>query len=384
MEYREAVEYLNSTNKLGSVLGLDTIKELLSRLGNPQDSLKVVHFAGTNGKGSTMAYLESILLCAGYSVGKYNSPAVFDEREVITVDKTPISEKDVAYYIEKIEKTCDEMVSDGFAHPTRFEIETAMAFSFFADLDLDVCLIECGLGGRDDATNVFKKNLLAVITSISLDHTKELGNTIEEIKKNKEGIVKEGCPVIYAKEDGSIDEINQDLAIRAAKELQKQGFKLKKYIDEGIAETLWPGRMEIISENPFVLIDGAHNPGAVKQLKDYIDLHFTNKRIAFIMGVLADKDYSEEASIIAGKATQIYTILPNNSRGLSEDKLADIISKYNPNVMAAESAKEAVDKAFGAAQNGQIDIIIAFGSLFILKDVKEAVKNQTVKAERRD
>ncbi|MBP5773618.1 MAG: hypothetical protein J6W35_06065 [Eubacterium sp.] len=372
MNYKQAKEYLESTNKYGSILGLETIKELLKRLGNPQDKLNVVHFAGTNGKGSTMAYLESILLCAGYSVGKYNSPAVFDEREIITVDKTPISEEDIAKYIEIIKKTCEEMVKDGLAQPTRFEIETALAFCFFADADLDICLIECGMGGRDDATNVFDDKLLAVITNISLDHTKELGETIEEIKENKEGIIKNDCPVVYAGTMGSIEEINQETAIRAAEELQKQGFKLKKYIDEGIEETYWPGRMETICEEPLFIIDGAHNPGAVLKLRDYIDLHFTNKRITFIMGVLADKDYTEEASIIGKKAIKIYTILPNNSRGLSANKLSDVFSEYNENTTPAKSIEEAVSCALDDVKNNETDMIIAFGSLSILRDIKEA------------
>lgn len=372
MNYTEAKEYLDSTNKYGSVLGLDTIKALLKRLNNPQDKLNVVHFAGTNGKGSTMAYLENILLCAGYSVGKYNSPVVFEERENITVDKTPISEEDVAKYITVIKKVSEDMVSDGLNHPTRFEIETAMAFMFFAEAELDVCLIECGMGGRDDATNVFEDKLLAVITNISLDHTKELGETIEEIKENKEGIIKNNCPVVYAGTMGSIEEINQETAIRAAEELQKQGFKLKKYIDEGIAKTYWPGRMETICEEPLFIIDGAHNPGAVLKLRDYIDLHFTNKTITFIMGVLADKDFAEEANIIGKKATKIYTITPNNSRGLSASGLSDVISEYNDNVVATKSIEEAVESAVRDVQTNESDMIIAFGSLSILRDIKEA------------
>ena len=363
---------MESTNKYGSVLGLDTIKELLKRLDNPQDSLDVVHFAGTNGKGSTMAYLESILICAGYSVGKYSSPAVFDEREIITVDKTPISEEDVAKYITTIKDICDQMVADGLAHPTRFEIETAMAFCFFKDLDLDICLIECGMGGRDDATNVFEKPLLAVITSISLDHTKELGETVEEIRQNKEGIIKKDCPVVYAGTLGSIDDINRETATRAAGELQNQGFKLKKYIDEGIEQTFWPGRMETICENPLFIIDGAHNPGAILKLRDYIDLHFTNKRITFIMGVLADKDYSEEASIIGNKATKIYTITPNNNRGLDANRLASVMRENNSNVVASKTIGEAIRQAFTEVKNNESDMIIAFGSLSILKDIKEA------------
>ncbi len=373
MDYKEAKDFLDSTTKYGSILGLDTINELLKRLGNPEKSLNVVHFAGTNGKGSTIAYLESICLSAGYSVGKYNSPAVFNDREIITVDKTPISEMDVAKYVGQIKSVCNQMVADGFNHPTKFEIETAVAFCFFADLDLDICLIECGMGGRDDATNVFEKNLLAVITSISLEHTSELGSTIEEIKKNKEGIVKPGCPVVYAKEDGSIEDINKDLAIRAAEELQKQGFELKEYIDEGIANTTWPGRMETICENPLFIIDGAHNPGAILKLSDYIDLHFTNKRITFIMGVLADKDYSEEASIIGSKATKIYTITPNNNRGLGANKLADTVRKYNKNVVGSKTIDEAVRQAFDEVKTNKSDMIIAFGSLSILKDIKEAL-----------
>ena len=373
MEYTEAKEFLNSTSKYGSVLGIETIKELLKRLGDPQDELNVVHFAGTNGKGSTMAYLESILLCAGYSVGKYSSPAVFDEWEIITVDRTPISKEDVATYIEKIKPVCEEMVKDGLNHPTRFEIETALAFCFFADLDLDVCLIECGMGGRDDATNVFEKNLLSVITSISLDHTKELGETIEEIKENKEAIIKRDCPAVYAGTLGSIDDINQETAIHAAEELQKQGFKLKKFIDEGIEETYWPGRMETICENPLFIIDGAHNPGAILKLRDYIDLHFTNKRITFIMGVLADKDYGEEASIIGSKAKKVYTITPNNNRGLDANKLADTMREYNQNTVASKTIDEAVRQAIDEVKTNESDMIIAFGSLSILKDIKEAL-----------
>lgn len=373
MDYTKAKEYLDSTNKYGSVLGTETIKELLKRLDNPQDKLNVVHFAGTNGKGSTMAYLESILLCAGYSVGKYSSPAVFDEWEIITVDRTPISKEDVATYIEKIKHVCEEMVKDGLNHPTRFEIETALAFCFFADLDLDVCLIECGMGGRDDATNVFEKNLLSVITSISLDHTKELGETIEEIKENKEAIIKRDCPAVYAGTLGSIDDINQETAIHAAEELQKQGFKLKKFIDEGIEETYWPGRMETICEIPLFIIDGAHNPGAILKLRDYIDLHFTNKRITFIMGVLADKDYGEEASIIGSKAKKVYTITPNNNRGLDANKLADTMCEYNQNTVASKTINEAIRQAIDEVKTNESDMIIALGSLSILKDIKEAL-----------
>lgn len=373
MNYKEAKEYLNIVKKKGTVLGLDSIKELLNRLGNPEKNLKVVHFAGTNGKGSTMAYVESVLLDAGYQVGKYTSPAVFNEREIITVDDDYISEEDFAKYISEIKPLCDSMVEDGYAEPTVFEIETAMAYAYFSDLDLDICLIECGMGGKDDATNVFDKVLCSVITSISLDHTKELGSTIEEIKKNKEGIIKEGCPVIYAKDGEDIATINKNCAREVIDVLEHEGFKLSRYIVDGFDNAMWPGRMETVMTDPLFIIDGAHNPDAVSKLKDYIDLHFTNRRITFIMGVLADKDYSEEASIISKNAVKIITVTPENDRALDANSLSKTIGKYNENVAAAGSIKKAVDEALDSVSKNEADMIIAFGSLSYLKDVKEAL-----------
>lgn len=373
MNYQEAREFYNETTKYGSILGLETIKNLLERLDHPERELKVVQVAGTNGKGSTIAYLGSILMEAGYKVGFYNSPAVFNVREVIRVNSDYISEEDYASHMSVIKQKCEEMLEDGLPHPTAFEIETALAFLYLKNMECDICLIECGMGGRDDATNVFDKVLLSIITSISLDHTAFLGETIEEIKKVKEGIIKPGCPVVYAEEGDDIFAINQDTARRAAKELINQGFDLSDHIDSGIEHMIWPGRMEKISDNPLVIIDGAHNPDAVLKLHNYIKEHYNGCKITFVIGVLADKDYDEEMRIIAGDAEYIYTLTPNNSRGLDAEKLASTIKPYNSSVEPVQSAHNALQMAMKRVEDKKSDMILCFGSLSYLSELKNGI-----------
>ena len=207
MNYSEAREYLKNVNKLGSILGLNTIKELLKRLGNPQNELKVVHIAGTNGKGSIMTFVQNILMESGYKVGRYCSPAVFNEREIIRINDEYISEEQSADLLTRIKEKCDSMYSEGLPHPTSFEIETAEALMFFKEQNCDIALIECGMGGETDATNVFEKVLCSVIATISLDHTQFLGSTIEEITKVKSGIIKENCPVVMSKQTGEAESV---------------------------------------------------------------------------------------------------------------------------------------------------------------------------------
>lgn len=426
MNYSGAREYLREINKYGSVLGLDSIKELMRRLENPQKYLKVVHVAGTNGKGSTMTFLQSILMESGYTVGRYSSPAVFEYREIIRINNDYIDKDSLAEIISLIKKKCDEMVDAGLPHPTPFEIETAMAFVYFKQKKCDIVLVECGMGGETDATNVFEKVLCSVITTISLDHTQFLGDTISEIAKVKSGIVKQGCPVVVSKQSeeamktvseearrksakfivtnnvekleagdfitkfeyvasdnetycadlkmmGTYQAINAATAVEAALVLEKQGFEVKGNIKSGLENAFWPGRLEIISDSPFIVIDGAHNPGAVSELRKSIDLYFTNKRITFIMGVLADKDFSREAGIIADRAVNIITITPDNTRALDGEKLAETLREYNKKVLAAESIGKAVKLAKETVKNNQSDMILAFGSLSFLKDLKDTI-----------
>ena len=217
MNYNESMEYMEAIKKYGSVLGLDTIKTLLAKMGNPQDELKVIHVAGTNGKGSTSAFLQSILMESGYKTGRYSSPAVFEYREIIRTDNTYIREEEVADILTYIKSKCNEMVKESLPHPTPFEIETAMAFEYFKRKKCDVVLVECGMGGEGDATNVFKKVLCSVITTISLDHTKFLGSTIGEIARVKAGIIKDNCPVIVSNQtDEAVESIKKIAELKKA------------------------------------------------------------------------------------------------------------------------------------------------------------------------
>ena len=455
MNYSEAREYLKNVNKLGSILGLNTIKELLKRLGNPQNELKVVHIAGTNGKGSIMTFVQNILMESGYKVGRYCSPAVFNEREIIRINDEYISEEQSADLLTRIKEKCDSMYSEGLPHPTSFEIETAEALMFFKEQNCDIALIECGMGGETDATNVFEKVLCSVIATISLDHTQFLGSTIEEITKVKSGIIKENCPVVMSKQiveaesvikkvckqnnskliipteqdsenveiDGLTTKVtykasnnkeyilnlqalgtyqikNAKTAVEVALVLDKaltektnicdesdknngtgmknninnSGNTIEKNIKKGIEKTVWPGRMEVISKEPLIIIDGAHNPGAVLELRKTLDLYFTNKRITFIRGVLSDKDFSKEAEIIADRAERIITITPNNSRGLDGHKLAETLVKYNHNVQVADSLKQAAEESIDTIKENRADMILAFGSLSYLGELKQVVR----------
>lgn len=428
MNYSEAREYLREVNKYGSVLGLDSIKELLRRLGNPENDLRVVHVAGTNGKGSTMTFLQNILMKSGYSVGRYSSPAVFEYREIISINNDYIDKDSLAEIISLIKEKCDEMLEEGLPHPTPFEIETAMAFVYFKKKMCDIVIVECGMGGETDATNVFEKVLCSVITTIGLDHTQFLGETISEIANVKAGVVKEGCPVVVSAQSkeavgtvkvvaeqknaelivannvdklevegfitkfkyvasnnetyladlkmmGTYQAINAATAVEAALTLEKQGYYVEKYIEVGLERAFWPGRLEMIYERPLIVIDGAHNPSAVSELRKSIDLYFTNKRITFIMGVLADKDFKQEAGIIADRAVNIITIKPDNARALDCEKLAVILREYNENVQTANSLDEAVRLAMKMVNNNQSDMILAFGSLSFLSDLKDTINN---------
>lgn len=431
MNYKEAREYLIEINKYGSVLGLESITKLLEAMGKPQEQLKVVHIAGTNGKGSISAFLQNVMVEAGYVVGRYSSPAVFDCDEIIQINGKNIEQEQLANIITIIKEKAERILQDCGFHPTPFEIETAMAFEYFKRKECDVVLVECGMGGESDATNVFQEVLCSVIASISLDHTAFLGDTIEEIAKIKAGIIKKNCPVIVSHQDekvmdvikniasknkaelikagvarisfndsknrmsytatngkiyetdiqmfGTYQRINIATAIEVVLCLEKQGFYLEKYMESGLAKANWKGRMEIISQDPLFIIDGAHNPGAMKELRNSIDLYFTNKRITFIMGVLADKDFRLETEIIADRAENIITVTPNNQRALSGKKLEETISKYNDNVHYADSIEAGVKQAIDSVKDKQSDMIIAFGSLSHLGDIKQAVK-----AERRD
>lgn len=429
MNYSEARKFVEETTKYGSILGLETIKTLLDELGNPQDKVKIVHVAGTNGKGSVFTFVQNVLLKAGYHVGRYASPAVFEYREIIQFDGKNITEEEFAKYMANVKSACDRMVSQGKHHPTSFEVETALAYLYFSNKPCDIVLIETGMGGETDATNVEKEALCSVITSISLDHMQFLGNTVEDIAKVKAGIIKENSDVVVSNQgesiinviesqaavknskvvvanepynikiDGYITSfdyvtandkklsvkismmgayqlINACTAIETLEILRSKGYDITdENIIEGMKNAKWPGRMEVVKEQPLIVIDGAHNPGAAIKLKESIEMYFTNKRIAFIMGVLADKDYSEEIKIVALLAKKIFTITPDNKRALNGEALALAVADSNKNVTFEPTLEEAVKEAENLYRNNEIDMILAFGSLSYLGDLKNIIND---------
>ncbi|BCJ95737.1 bifunctional folylpolyglutamate synthase/dihydrofolate synthase [Anaerocolumna cellulosilytica] len=439
MTYEEATRFLKDCEGYGSVLGLDNMKLLLEGLFNPQKDLKFVHIAGTNGKGSTAAFITYCMAAAGYKVGRYISPAVFCYEEKFQifeagsdgntesrkVSSVFITKEDITEEAGQIKEVCQNLTSEGKNHPTIFEVETALAMMYFRKKQCDLVVLEVGLGGRLDATNVIDTTECAVITSISMDHMTYLGNTLAEIAWEKAGIIKPGIPVVSyeqaeeastvikarAKElkvDLLIAEFNKieisrqnlegttfsygerknlyirllgehqvknaTLALLSLEVLIKKGYKItEQQIREGLYQTCWSGRLEPIAMHPLFLLDGAHNEDAAVNLAENIKQYFKGKRIYFIMGVFADKEYDAILKHTAHLAYKIYTLTPNNQRGLSSAALARAAVNYNKNVIDSVTSANAVWSALKAAKKE--DIIIAFGSLSHLQEIREAVKN---------
>lgn len=422
MNYREALEYVESLNSLGIVPGLDSIQELCRRMGNPQDQLSFVHIAGTNGKGSVLAYISSVLKCAGYRVGRYISPTIFDYRERIQVNEKSISKAALCEGMELIRGICDGMQAEGFSHPTSFEVETALAFWYFVKKNCQIVVLECGMGGLQDATNLIRNTITAVITSVSMDHTKFLGNTLGEIAAQKAGILKEGCQAVTLRQRkeameaveraaaqkhcslvtadrgraanirygikrqkfdydglknleislaGQFQVDNAVLAVEVIRSLGRAGFPVEEEaLRKGLKEASWPGRFGVVREKPLFIVDGAHNEDAAQKLAQSIEFYFTNKRIIYIMGILKDKEYKKIISLTHSYADQIITVTaPDNPRALPAYELAKEIAGVHPGVTAADSLEEAVEMSLLLA--GRDDVIIAFGSLSYLGRLME-------------
>lgn len=427
MTFAQAMDYLENIGKKGSVLGLDTIRELLRRLGNPQNRLRFVHIAGTNGKGSTLAYISTILTEAGYRTGRFISPVIDSYCEKIQIDGEYILPQAVAAITEVIKTACDDMVREGFEQPTIFEAETAMAFLYFLNENVDVVVLETGMGGRDDSTNVIETTICSVITSVSLDHVGVIGNNLQEIAECKAGIIKEGTPVVLYAQSSEVEEIvrtrctetdsslvitkpnvlvrkknslsgqvfdygeikgiktrllgehqvrNAAVAVETIKVLREKGFEISdEQIKAGIEDTLWTGRFEVIQARPLMIMDGAHNPDGVRafvrSIREYLD-GFT---LIFIMGVLKDKDYPQMIQLTNALADAIITINPDNPRALSDTELKDAIEQVktrNIPVVAAGRIEAGVEVANQIAMqlHHEKTAIVVFGSLSFLGDLK--------------
>lgn len=425
MKYQEALDYLESIQNYGIVPGLESIVRLCGRLGNPQEGLQFVHIAGTNGKGSTLAYLSTVLRCAGYRVGRYSSPAVVEYREIIQVNGRNITQKAFGEGVELIRNACYEIMEAGFPHPTPFEVETALAFWYFDRKGCDIVVLETGLGGLYDATNLIRTTLVSVLASISMDHMKFLGNSLSKIAEHKAGILKEGCDAVSMEQEPEAMEVvrrvakerhcrlrvtdrssivnirrggrnverqrfdyrpaegtvlkdleiglggvvqmdNVLLALETLQVLREKGFVIKEEaVRRGLRETVWPGRFSVISKKPLFVADGAHNADAAEKLAQSIEMYFTNRRIIYIMGMLRDKEYEKVIRLTQSYADQIITITPpDNPRAMSAYDLAQEIAGVHPRVTAADSLEEAVELARLLA--APEDVILAFGSLSYL------------------
>lgn len=414
MKYTEVVEYMESLSSYGIVPGLGNITNLCEKLGNPQKDLKFVHIAGTNGKGSVLAYVSTILKTAGYKVGRYISPTIFEYRERIQVNNRSITKKALCEYVERMKEICEELVKEGEPHPTPFEVETAMAFAYFKEQGCELVVLETGMGGRQDATNIIENTLVAALVSISMDHMQFLGKDLASIAEEKAGILKPGCQVVTFEQEPQVMQViqkkakevdapvrvtnisnvkkvryglekqrfdfeewknleitlagkhqisNACMALEIMKALRDKGYEIsEKAMRLGLKETQWPGRFSLLGKKPFFVVDGAHNEDAAKKLAESIEFYFTNKRIIYIMGILRDKEFEKIIELTHGYADQILTVAtPNQARTLSSYELATEVAKVHKNVTAVDSLEEAVEMAYLLA--GKEDVIIAFGSL---------------------
>lgn len=423
MDFLEAQNYLEKVrSQKGIVLGLDTMRHLMAKLNNPQDKVKFIQVAGTNGKGSTAAYLTSILSEAGIKVGRYTSPAVFSSTEQYFACGSCISESEYAKGMTAVAEAAASL--DGET-PTAFEQETALAFWYFAKKGCELAILEAGLGGDMDATNIVTTTVCSIITSISMDHCRILGNKISEIAAHKAGIIKPGAPVICIeqKEDamepiraaakvadtplyevhrdevrqifsdkresivffrefenlhlkmlGSCQPENAALAVQAASVLSRSYPIEKKHIYDGIEKTRWGGRFELHSGSPDIILDGAHNPDGIRRLRESVNQMFGAVPICYVCGVLADKDYEKEIEILFGRASNVFTVTPPSPRAMkSTDLKAAIKKRFSQLKVTSFDSEDGIEKAIEAAVS-QNNPVVVCGTLTILARVKEWMK----------
>ncbi|MFZ5969008.1 MAG: bifunctional folylpolyglutamate synthase/dihydrofolate synthase [Bacillota bacterium] len=431
MNYQEALDYIHGIYKFGSKLGLENITYLLELMGNPHKGLKVIHVAGTNGKGSTSSFIHSVLVKQGYKVGLYTSPFLEEFTERIRINHFNISKEDLGEITAFVKEKVEQMLLDGKSHPTEFEVVTAIGFEYFKRQQVDYLVLEVGLGGKGDSTNVIDHPLVSVITPIDFDHIDYLGDTIEKIAFEKAGIIKAGCPVVsHPQRDGAkqvIEEVcsrkeaalvwapvdniqmvdasvegqrfhiaiesqayenlhisllgehqtrNAAVALTALHVLKDQRHVeiSQQAIYEGMEMAAWPGRLEIMKRNPTILIDGAHNFHGMRSLAKALKDLFSGKSIHFVIGVLGDKDVKGMLSEIMPLADTVILTKPQNPRAMSLDRLKSIIEDYGKNPILRERISEAVET--GISTCGKEDVLVFCGSLYMIGEVRTILKNR--------
>lgn len=421
MQYDEAIRYIHSTCWKGSRPGLSRITELLRKLGNPEKDLRVIHVAGTNGKGSLCAMLESVLTSAGYRVGLFTSPYIEEFTERIRVGGKNIPKQDLAEVTEFVRPFAEEMEDT----PTEFELITAIGILYFARAGVDLAVLECGMGGRLDSTNVINAPLLSVITGIALDHTEYLGDTVEKIAAEKAGIIKSGCPVLFGGEDPHAAEVIREKAVQMGspftqtvrKEIKNvrcslsgtvfdypeypdlrlsllgsyqpynaanlvEAVKLLRWrgltvsdgaLRKGLEDARWKGRFERMNESPAVFFDGGHNYEGVTAAAETVKLLFGDRKLLLLTGMMADKEYEKMAAVMAGFAKRVYTVTPDNPRALPAEKLASVFRAGGVSAESFASYEDAVAAAFRAAKAEDVPLL-ALGSLYSYASFKPALQ----------
>lgn len=426
MDYKEAINYIENTGKFGINLGLKRIERLCQLLGNPEKNLKVIHVAGTNGKGSTTTLISSVLISQGYKVGIYTSPYIERFTERIKINDIEIPEDEVAKLVNEMLPYIDILVEEGLEHPTEFEIITAAGFKYFSDQRVDFVVLEVGLGGRFDATNVVNP-ILSVITTISYDHMNILGNSIDEIAFEKAGIIKDNVPVVvYPQEKAAMDVIikvsdekkaklhfvenmqyelvidtedgiifnatgdnkyknlkirllgehqilNSMTALKSIEVMKQLGYIIdEKSIYTGFENAKWPGRFEIINPYPHIVLDGGHNIQGVKALVCATQKYFNGKKIKVVCGMLRDKNYKDMIRELTYISDEFITVTPNNPRALTAVELKEVIEEMGKSAIATSTISEAVN--IGMKDTNNDEVLLFCGSLYMIGEARTIIK----------
>lgn len=436
MDTEKAIEKIHEFERFGSVLGLERMTRLLEILGNPQDELKVIHVAGTNGKGSVCRYIYSILQAEGYKTGLYTSPFLEKFNERIELAGEYISDEDLNVFTDKVLAAVSQMTKNGEQSPTEFEVVTAIAFMYFKEKQCDYVILEVGLGGIGDSTNVCKSPLMTVITSVSMDHMDRLGNTIEEIAAEKAGIIKDNCPVVTSATDERALEIiektaaehdcmffetrhipvnvkeetlkgtkfdadiqgvifediqismpgrhqiqNAVAALAAISIMEERGsISLKREsILKGFRQAFQPGRFEVMTEvnnNTVIVIDGAHNADGANAFAEAVKSLCKDKKILMVMGVLADKDVNSILDAFTGISSDFIATEPENPRKLEAFKLAEMLEMRGVKCAAIPDYKEACREAI--ARSESFGAVVFAGSLYLIGKIRGILKNDEI------
>ncbi len=428
MNYQEALGYIHSVQWRGSRLGLSRTRELMALLGNPEERLQYVHIAGTNGKGSTAAMLASICAQSGYRTGLYTSPFINRFNERMQINGTCIADEELAQLTDFVRPYAEGMEDP----PTEFELITAIAFLYFLNNHCDIVILEVGLGGELDSTNVIPTPELAVITNIGYDHTRELGPTLEEITKAKAGIIKSRGTVVSYGDNSQADAViqracqsmnatlitpdfsllqlhkssldcqifdyepylnlqlglighyqlyNAAVAITAVEALQQKGWRIgENAIRRGLAAVRWPARFEVLCHDPVVILDGGHNPQGISAVVESMEQIFPGRKFTLLMGVMADKDVDSMLACLIPIVKQAITVTPNNTRAMFAQELCKRMSAHGIPAQACKNIKEGVIAAMELA--GQDGIVLALGSLYLSGDVRSILQQLAMQSAK--